>query len=376
MNILCLEQFRDLGGGQLTLLDLLPGFRERGLEPVVAVPGEGLLAQHVRNSGFDIEIYDAPSYANGSKSAVDIARFAALAPKQIRALMQLVAARQPALLYVNASRILPFAALVASRFSIPLVFHCHNRVTRPAAVALMALSLKLARAMVISCCEYSAAPFRRYLPKGALSVIYTGVSDSPVFKSPRAGAHPRIGVIGRIEPEKGQLDFVTAARLLLETIPDCNFVIAGAPLFAGNRYLRSVQAASHGLPIQFLGWRHDVRSVLSGLDLLVVPSGQIDSAPRVILEAFAARVPVVAFPVGGIPELIQDGYNGFLASAFTPAALAARIRFALQLDPSSRQAVITNARNCWRHHHSLDAFRNDVSDFLAQALALHSYAYA
>ena len=43
--------------------------------------------------------------------------------------------------------------------------------------------------------------------------------------------------------------------------------------------------------------------MLSGLDLLVVPSMALDSLPRVIFEAFAARVPVVAFPSGGIPEI-------------------------------------------------------------------------
>jgi glycosyltransferase involved in cell wall biosynthesis len=376
MKILCLEQFRDLGGGQLTLLDLLPGFRERGWEPVVAIPGEGLLAQRVRSSGFEVDIYGAPPHLNDSKRAMDVARYAAAAPKQTRALLQLVSRRQPDLLYVNASRVLPLATVVASRFSIPLVFHCHNRVTQPAAVALLGLCLKLARALVISCCRYSAKPFSRYLPERALSVIYNGVREGPILQSPRANGHPRIAVIGRIEPEKGQLDFVTAAHLLVEAVPDCKFFIAGAPLFAGNRYLHSVQAASRGLALQFLGWQDDVRPLLSTLDLLVVPSAPVDSAPRVILEAFAARVPVVAFPSGGIPELIQDGHNGFLTSAFTPAALAERIRFVLQLSPAARHSVIVNGRNCWRERHSLDAFRRSVSDFLARAVAPQPYVCA
>ena len=376
MKILCLEQFRDLGGGQLALLDLLPGFRERDWEPVIAIPGEGLLAERVRSLGFDVEIYAAPPHLNNSISALDVARYTAAAPKQTRALMQLVARLQPDLLYVNASRVLPLTALVASRFSIPLVFHSHSRITRPAVVALMGLCLKFARAQVISCSRYSASPFHRYVPEHALSVIYNGVRDTPISHSPQTNAHPRIGVIGRIEPEKGQLDFVTAARLLLEFVPDCKFFIAGAPLFAGNGYLDSVQAASRGLPFQFLGWQDDVRPLLSTLDLLVVPSAPLDAAPRVILEAFAARVPVVAFPSGGIPELIQDGYNGFLTSAFTPAALAERIRFVLDLSPASRQSVIANARNSWRERHSLDVFRRNVSDFLARAVAPEPYAYA
>ena len=62
------------------------------------------------------------------------------------------------------------------------------------------------------------------------------------------------------------------------------------------------------------------------LDLLVVPSTPADSTPRVIIEAFSAGVPVVAFAAGGIPEIVRDGQTGFLASDFTAEALAARIR--------------------------------------------------
>ncbi len=235
------------------------------------------------------------------------------------------------------------------------------------AVTLLGTSLKLGRALVILCCKYSAEPLRRYVPERALSVIYNGVADTRSTRSAPRSKYRRIGVIGRIEPEKGQMEFVAAARLLLRRFPDRHFVVVGAPLFGGLRYFDSVLEASWGLPIRFLGWQPDVASVLSDLDVLVVPSGSLDSAPRVILEVFAAGVPVVAFPSGGIPEIVQDGYNGFLAAAFTSAALAERISAVLELDVRSRQWVVTNGRNCWRDRHSLDGFRREVSDFIARA---------
>jgi glycosyltransferase involved in cell wall biosynthesis len=165
------------------------------------------------------------------------------------------------------------------------------------------------------------------------------------------------------------MEFVAAARLLLQTFPACRFVLVGAPLFGGTCYFDRVVEASRGLPIEFLGWQADVPSVLSSLDLLVVPSASFDAAPRVILEAFAAGVPVVAFPSGGIPEILRDGYNGFLAAKSTPEALAERISFVLRLDPGAQQSVILNARNCWRDRHSLEGFRRDVSNFIALAIA-------
>ena len=56
----------------------------------------------------------------------------------------------------------------------------------------------------------------------------------------------------------------------------------------------------------------DIGSVLSNIDVLVVPSIWPENAPLIILEALAAKVPVVASRLGGIPELIRDGENGFL----------------------------------------------------------------
>jgi glycosyltransferase involved in cell wall biosynthesis len=369
MRILCIEQFRELGGGQMCLLDVLPAFRSRGWEPVVAIPGEGALATRVRELNFPVELFGAPVYPSGRKRGVDLFRYATGAPKLIQRITHLAALRQADLLYVNAPRMLPVASLAARRRSIPLVFHCHNRVTQRSAVALMGRSLKFAQAGVISCCRYSAEPLRRYLPAEALSVVYNGVADifQPGARSKEKQC--RIGVIGRIEPEKGQLEFVAAARRLLQTHPTCRFVAVGTPLFSGTRYLEQVLQASRGLPIEFPGWQPDIASVLASLDLLAVPSASVEAMPRVILDAFSAGVPVVAFPSGGIPEIVRDGYNGFLTSGSTAEALAERMSFVLRLDRTVRQSVIANARNCWQTYHSLEVFRRDICNLIALALA-------
>ncbi|HZQ50557.1 MAG TPA: glycosyltransferase family 4 protein [Bryobacteraceae bacterium] len=367
MKILCIEQFKDLGGGQMALLELLPGFRERGWEPAVAIPGEGALAKRVRELRCDVELFDAPVYPSGRKRSVDLLRYATGAPSLIQRFTELAAVHQADLLYVNAPRMLPVASLVAHRRSIPLVFHCHNRVTQRSAVALLGRSLKFVQARVISCCRYSAEPLRPYLSAEALSVVYNGVADTRLAQSPPNENQFRIGVIGRVEPEKGQLEFVEAARRLLQTYPTCRFVVVGAPLFSGAHYLERVLRASRGLPVEFPGWQPDIASVLASLDLLAVPSASIEAMPRVILEAFAAGVPVVAFPSGGIPEIVRDGYNGFLTSRSTAEALADRMSFVLHLDQTARQSIITNARNCWQARHSPERFRRDVCNFLTLA---------
>ena len=54
---------------------------------------------------------------------------------------------------------------------------------------------------------------------------------------------------------------------------------------------------------------------MAQLDLLLVPSAGHEATTRVILEAFAAGLPVIAFASGGIPEVVQDGVTGLLANS-------------------------------------------------------------
>src|SRR6185369_10392798 len=109
------------------------------------------------------------------------------------------------------------------------------------------------------------APYaRRY------GIIYNGVAQ-PSWK--RWGRDPlkpwNIGVIGRVEPEKGQMEFVSAARIVWMEFGNCRFVVAGAPLFSGPEYFERVKAASRGLPVEFSGWQDDIGATFSQLDLLV-----------------------------------------------------------------------------------------------------------
>src|SRR5205814_1626691 len=169
------------------------------------------------------------------------------------------------IVYVNGPRLLPAAGFARA----PLVFHCHSYLGKGYAAALAGASLS--RATVIGSCGFVLEPLRPLVGSERMTVVYNGIEKS-LGAARTSASVPRIGVIGRIAPEKGQLTFVQAAQLL----PKWQFVICGAPLFgdpAAARYFDRVRESATGLPIEFLGWRDDVGVVLSELDLLVVPSG-------------------------------------------------------------------------------------------------------
>jgi len=361
-SILCLEQFSNLGGGQLALVDLLPAFRERGANVRVALPGgDGPLASKLRDLDFAVDALSLSLYSNGRKTLLDAARYALELPGLQRAIHRLLTMHRVDLLYVNGPRLLPAASLVARRMSVPLLFHCHNRIAQSSAASLAGRALRLSRARVLACSRFAAEPLEPHIDPELLAVLYNGVAPlAPPHKTPACKLH-RIGVIGRIDPEKGQLAFIEAAHSLIRQFPGCTFFIVGAPSFSNHRYVEEVIRASAGLPITFTGWRHDIANVFAELDLLVVPSTPLDAAPRVILEAFAARVPVVASASGGIPEIVEDNINGFLAP---PDALATYIAKVLTMDHSRLAAVVDRAYKSWQTNYTLDAYRRRVADLL------------
>jgi glycosyltransferase involved in cell wall biosynthesis len=222
----------------------------------------------------------------------------------------------------------------------------------------------------VASCRLVAAPLLRYSGDRGIRVVYNGVRRMSLpARSPAMGEF-RIGVIGRISPEKGQADFLRAARILHTASPRCRFLICGAPLFsnpAAMRYCAALEALAESLPVEFSGWTEDVEGALATLDLLAVPSTAIDATPRVILEAFAAGVPVVAFASGGIPEMVEQGATGFLVEERSPKALAFAMLDALE-SPGRRREVADRARAKARTEFSLERYRAQMIEVVEAAM--------
>jgi glycosyltransferase involved in cell wall biosynthesis len=170
-----------------------------------------------------------------------------------------------------------------------------------------------------------------------ISLIYNGVdlarysaqAACPTLLSEYqipAGA-PIVGVVARLEAEKGHPTLLEAWPAVLGAAPDAHLLVVGE---GSQRELLEAQAASLGLlngrssSITFTGRRDDVPAVTAALDVAVLPSYR-EAQGLSILEAMALSRPVVASAVGGIPEMIDDGRTGLLVPPHDPGALAAAI---------------------------------------------------
>jgi glycosyltransferase involved in cell wall biosynthesis len=165
------------------------------------------------------------------------------------------------------------------------------------------------------------------VPEGRISVIPCGIDSSRFAPNGRtSGGRPRIGMIARFAPIKGQHVFVEAAGRLAERYPEAEFVVAGTPLFGEGRYQSQVQAAARRLPnstaIHFVGFVDDVPALLHSLDVVVNPSTHPEGLGQVIIEAMMTGKPVIASASGGPVDLIDDGETGRLVPPGDGAALA------------------------------------------------------
>lgn len=181
------------------------------------------------------------------------------------------------------------------------------------------------------------------------------------------GARPLVGVVARLQPEKGVRYLLEAAVSVAAELPQAALVIVGD---GPERLELQSLAALLGIVDRcfFLGFRPDARKIISELDVLVVPSLS-EGTPLVVLEAMAAGVPIVAAAVGGIPEQVRHGCEGMLVPPADPPALA-RALVQLLLDPGRAHLLGQNGRRRVIERFSSDAMVGQTLDIYLDLVRL------
>ncbi len=371
MKVLFLDQFSDLGGAQNALLAALEAACDSGWQALVGMPGAGPLARRIQAIGFDTVELPCGPYGLAGKSAADLVRFTRQTPGLVRAIRDAARSIGAELVFINGPRLLPAAALAG--LDVPTLFYSHNYLPHGPVRKMSGLALRRLGSSVVGCCRFVARCWEPFVPSTRLSLIFNGVPGPPAPVVRSMSSAPKIGCIGRISPEKGQLAFLEAARIIHQAVPASRFAVYGAPMFssAAADYDREVRGAARGLPVEFPGWTDDVYAALSQLDLLLVPSAAQEATPRIILEAFSAGVPVIAFRSGGIPEIVEDGRTGFLVDSVEE--MAERTVASLRSHRGKLETVARAAQQSWRERFTLECFQRQL---VAAMVAVRSSAYS
>jgi glycosyltransferase involved in cell wall biosynthesis len=239
----------------------------------------------------------------------------------------------PDIIVANHHELNRHAVLLGALMRRPVI--CHLFDTTPASLYRIRWAHRNA---AIIACSRAIASYWQCLPdaKPKIRVIYPGI-DAARFRSQPgaririrrefnlADGDPLVGVVSRLSPEKGVHDFVEAFALCLRKNDRVRAVIVGGAPSASAQYAGQLhqEAVSSGVGdrLWFAGFRSGIADMYAAFDLLVVPSRH-EGFGRVLVEAMAAGLPLVATRVEGIPEVVVDGETGLLVEVGQPEALA------------------------------------------------------
>jgi glycosyltransferase involved in cell wall biosynthesis len=209
-------------------------------------------------------------------------------------------------------------------------------VRRPAWKRLAARALNLPLNQVICISDYNVDCMLRrdLIDAGRVTRIYNSVDlaaahgDGSAFRL-RHGVPVGAPVVVQASwmiPEKGITDLVEAARIVLQRIPQAHFLLAGEGKHR-NEYMAMARDLGMGGSFTWTGLVHNpvAEGLYAAADVVFQVSRWEEAFGWVIAEAMAAGRPLVATRVGGIPELVTDGENGFLVAPRAPAEIAERL---------------------------------------------------
>ncbi len=178
---------------------------------------------------------------------------------------------------------------------------------------------------------------------------------------------PVVAAVGRLDRGKRFQDALrTAARFPRDSL-QLLIVGDGPERSSLERLVRELGGETR---VVFAGWREDAARLVKGCDLLLHPSAS-EGFPNVVLEAMAVGVVPVATAVGGTPEMIRDGRDGFLVEPGDVDAMADRLR-RLLADPGLREDFSRSAAERVRTEFSISRMVEDVRSVLVEALAMRS----
>ncbi|HEX4666795.1 MAG TPA: glycosyltransferase family 4 protein [Chthoniobacterales bacterium] len=216
-------------------------------------------------------------------------------------------------------------------FGIGFSFTAHaNDIFAPKPFEISLGALVQSASAVVTVSDFGTQFLRGKFPEAADRIhrVYNGIALDCFERADLNQTPPAIISIGRLIEKKGFGDLIEACRLLGERGLDFRCQIIGeGPL---ETLLRE-QIARAGLTnrVALTGplaqaevIRRLARSTVFALPCVAEPGGGMDNLPTVVMEAMAAGLPVVATPIAGLPEMVEEGGSGFLVPENQPATLA------------------------------------------------------
>jgi len=269
--------------------------------------------------------------------------------RALRDLVRLFRGERPQVVHTHSSKAGILGRAAARLAGVPVIVHTihgfgfNDLQPAPQRAALVALERAAARFttqfIAVSRANLEKGVALGIVPRGRVRLIRSGIpvaefekaGRDPALRSGRALRRevglphdaPLVGMVACLKPQKDPLTFVEAAARVAAVLPRAAFVMAGD---GELRAAVQARAEARGLKgkLRLLGWRRDMPRVMAALDVLVLTS-LWEGLPKVLPQAIAAGVPIVATAVDGSTDVLSDGVSGLLCAPGDAAAIASGV---------------------------------------------------
>lgn len=192
-------------------------------------------------------------------------------------------------------------------------------------------------------CIHNGVDVKRFRPGNREARRRAGWTDSNVV----------YGMVANFRASKRHIDFIEAAGIIARANPEARFMLAGKDCGILDRLKEEIRALGMTSSFAILPMLTDPETLYPSLDVFLFTS-ETEGLSNVLLEAAACCVPIVATNVGGNPEIVRDGFNGFLVEPSAPAEVsAAALRF--DASPELRRRMGAHGRQWVCSEFSIEA---------------------
>ncbi len=324
-TVLYYEPSSGFGGSSSNLYHILKRLDRTRFKPLVVTHKDGAQFERIQTiDGVTLEkipFEDSEKMHNAGRLKMLWVMATVIYPFA-RKLAQYIRDHQVDVIHINTNIMLGLPMIIAGRMTGKPVF-CYIRESR-AISRIERMHVKdVQRFFILNHQAFDI--YKTDIPEDKLEIIYDGVdlsefedTDGSAFREEfQLDGQKLVGMVGRIVQGKGHIEFVKAAQLVCQQVPNTKFVIVGAPKGDGVEYFEEVKAYINannlGDQIVLTGWRTDAKEITSALDILVLASTTFpEGLPNSIIEAMAMRKPAIATDIPGPPEIIDHAVTGYI----------------------------------------------------------------
>lgn len=207
--------------------------------------------------------------------------------------------------------------------------------------------------LVLALSETWRTTLQRISPQARIEVLMNAVPLPALAERRPAEQRPNLLFFGEIARHKGVIELTRAFAQVATALPGLQLIFAGTGRAVAETRELTAQLGLDGRT-EFTGWLESQRkrAVLADATIFVLPS-YVEGVPMALLEAMSLGLPVIATPVGGVPEIVTHEVDGLLVPPGDVPALAAAI-MRLMSDPQLRERLGRAARETIAKRFSLD----------------------